>query len=488
MTPQELKEKIDIVEIISKHLKLKKKGLLYWSNCIFHKEKTASFVVNQEKKFYHCFGCGVSGDVFLFLMHIENKSFQEVIEDLHKYLGIIYKPIIYNNIQVRLEELLEKANNFYEKQLYNYRPAIDYLKNRKIEEESIKYFRLGYSHENTVVEELLGKGYSLQEMKDAGIISYINKDRFRNRIIFPIFNLQNKIIGFGGRSIDNTDPKYLNSNDNNLFHKNISLYHSQILKIPHQEVYLVEGYMDVIRMYQKGFINTVATMGTSISGHQLLLILKKTNTINIFLDGDKAGEKALEKIILLLLSLIKINYQIYIIIIKNQDPDEYLQNTIGAIEKIKIKIEDYIFNKIIENISYEEDLPKLFYRFNYYTKHIRDRILQNTYTTLWKKKINNFIKNNINKKSQKLSFPKTEELIISILILYPDLLEEFWDSISIFEFSNSFLEEIKNKLVNNTFQPTNHTDKIINNYKILLNNHKFAKKYLIDLIYGKKNN
>lgn len=485
MTPHELKEQIDIVDIIKKYAKLEKRGQLYWCTCVFHKEKTASFAINKEKKFYNCFGCGVYGDIFSFLMHMENKTFQEVTEDLHHLLGVPYKQVFVKHLNNRIEELLEKACKFYEDNLYNDPEALKYLTNRFINKDTIKYFRLGYSHENTVVEELIKIGYLLEEIKEAGVISYGNMDRFRNRIIFPIINLQNKVIGFGARTMKEEKPKYINSNDNILFHKNITLYHSNILLTPQKEIYLVEGYMDVIRMYQEGFINTVGGMGTNIGIHQLLLILKKTNTINIFLDGDEAGQKALEKTIVLLLSVIKINYHIYVILIKNQDPDEYLQNSIGSINSRRINLFDYIYNKITTNIVYEEDIHQLFYRFDYYINSIRDNILRTSYSTLWKRKINEFIRKNIKKKSQKLLTTNKEELIIAILLIHSSLIEEFWERISMLQLSKSPLNEIKKNLIENTFIATTYSENIIKKYQILLSQASFAKKYLIDLICDK---
>lgn len=485
MTPHELKEQIDIVDIIKKYIQLEKKGQLYWCNCVFHKEKTASFAINKEKKFYNCFGCGVYGDIFSFLMHMENKTFQEVIEDLHHLLGVPYKQVFVNHLNNRIEELLEKACTLYENNLSKDTEALKYLMNRSINQETIKYFRLGYSHENTVIEELIKCGYLLEEIKESGIISYGNMDRFRNRIIFPIINLQNKIIGFGARTMKDEKPKYINSNDNILFHKNITLYHSNVLLIPQKEIYLVEGYMDVIRMYQEGFINTVGGMGTNIGIHQLLLILKKTTTINIFLDGDEAGQKALEKTIILLLSVIKMNYHIYVILIKNQDPDEYLQNSISSINSIRINLWDYIYEKIISDVIYEEDIHKLFYRFDYYIKNIRDNILRTSYSTLWKKKINEFIKKNIKYRSPQLPTTNKEELIIAILLIHPSLIEEFWERISMLQLCHSSINEIKKSLIENTFIPTTYSNNIIKKYQILLSQASFAKKYLIDLICDK---
>lgn len=341
----------DIVDLIKEFLPLKKAGANYSTNCPFHNEKTPSFVVSPDKQIYHCFGCGESGNSINFLMKYRNYTFVEAVEYLAKRAGIILEEttnknkINNNGLNNRLYEINRAAASFFYKNLKNSPTALNYLSKRRIKTDIIKRFGIGYALNgwSSLLNYLLINGYSREEILKTGlIIKSENKnncyDRFRNRIIFPIIDVKKRIIGFGGRVLDDSLPKYLNSPESLIFSKGHNLFGLNIAKnyIKDNGFILVEGYMDVIKMHAYGYNMSVAALGTSLTDNQIKLLKRYSKKFYIAFDSDSAGKKASLKAINMFK---KNNLDSKVIIIPDaKDPDEFL-NKFGKIN----------FDKLIEN-------------------------------------------------------------------------------------------------------------------------------------------
>lgn len=310
MIPQEFIEEIqartDIVELISSYFPLKRAGRNFKALCPFHVEKTPSFFVSPQKQIFHCFGCGEGGGPIQFLMLYEKVSFPEAVEILAKRLGlsIPYKKVSpQERAKSILYEVTEEACNFFHKNLFRDegKKALEYLKKRKIDLDTIKKFRLGFaSSKISLLDSLRNKGYSLEILEKASLIvskkegGYV--DLFRDRIIFPIFDVKGKVIGFGARLIEERDaPKYINSIENPLYNKRFHLYGLNFSKeeiIKKDSVIIVEGYFDMITPYMNGIKNIVASLGTALTLEQIRLIKRYTKNVILIFDSDPAGEIA----------------------------------------------------------------------------------------------------------------------------------------------------------------------------------------------------
>lgn len=337
---EEVRQANDIVDVVSEYVQLKKQGRNHFGLCPFHDENTPSFSVAEEKQIFHCFGCGKGGNVFSFLMEIEQFSFIEAVKHLASQSQIAL-PEINDSKQNKLSKEATTLLNAYEwltkyyhhllKYTENGEKALKYFTDRGITEETIDTFELGYapSDEGVTAEFLFKKGFHQQTLIKAGILSLkgeIATDPFKARIVFPINNHLGKTVGFGGRSIQkNHQPKYLNSPENELFHKGSLLYNFDLAKNEvrkKSEVIVLEGYMDVITAYQAGFKNSVATLGTALSEQQAKLLKRYAETIIICFDADNAGIKASYQAAL---TLRKIGADIRIAQVPNKsDPDAYI--------------------------------------------------------------------------------------------------------------------------------------------------------------------
>ena len=313
-----IKEKLDIVDVIGEYVKLTKAGANFRALCPFHKEKTPSFMVSPERQIWHCFGCNRGGDIFRFIMEYENVDFGEALRILAKKAGIELKkedPSFQNQLN-KLYEIHEKAAEFFESQLQSNSAAHNYLKNRGLREETIKEWQLGFAPDqrDALFRFLLNHGFKTEDILTSGLIikserqpnSYF--DRFRNRIIFPIFNHQDRIVAFTGRIFgkENKEPKYLNSPDSPIFSKGHILYGFSKTKKDIREAdraLLVEGQMDFLMSWQSGIKYTVATSGTALTEDQLRILKRMTKNLIIGYDMDEAGRLAAERAIDLARSL-----------------------------------------------------------------------------------------------------------------------------------------------------------------------------------------
>lgn len=298
----DLLARIDIVEVIDRYVPLKKAGTNYKACCPFHNEKTPSFNVSQTKQFYHCFGCGVSGTAISFLMEFDHMHFVDAIEFLADSVGLeVPRDAVVKVTQTQqtLFDALTQSAGYFHSQLKTHQPAVDYLKNRGITGEIALEFLLGFAPDQwhaltnaTSSPETALVSTGMQIRNDSGK----THDRFRNRIMFPIRDRRGRVIGFGGRVMDNTEPKYLNSPETPLFQKGRELYGLYELRKHKrnraERIIVVEGYMDVIALAQHGIHNAVATLGTATSSEQVSLLFRETDEIVFCFDGDAAGSKA----------------------------------------------------------------------------------------------------------------------------------------------------------------------------------------------------
>ncbi|WP_104760585.1 DNA primase [Helicobacter cetorum] len=311
---ERLQQIIDIVEVVSPYVDLKKSGVNYMGRCPFHEERSASFSVNQAKGFYHCFGCGAHGDAINFLREHEKLSFTEAIEKLAHQFNVVleYEQGSYDNTKKLQEDyyLLEEVSSLYQAQLFSAPYFLDYLKKRGLSLESIKKFKLGLCVQN-IQQAIENKGLNQDKLIELGVLGKNdNKDkknniylRFFERIMFPIYNPSAKVVGFGGRTLKEGVAKYINSPQTKLFDKSSLLYGYHLAKehvYKQKQIIITEGYLDVILLHQAGFNNAVATLGTALTQSHLPLLKKGEPEIILSYDGDKAGQNAAYKASLML--------------------------------------------------------------------------------------------------------------------------------------------------------------------------------------------
>lgn len=337
----DLRHRVDIVEVIRDYVPLKKQGQNYSGICPFHAEKTPSFVVSPHKQIYRCFGCGKGGNVFSFLMEKNAISFPDAIAELAKRYGIPLPSTAFSperdrqdSLRKRYHHINEMTAHFYQEMLNNQygQLALSYLNKRELEEDTRQKFMLGYatSEWDLLSNFLLDKGVSEQEMLTLGIAIKSQKgnlvDRFRNRVMFPISDEAGRIIGFGGRVLDNSQPKYLNSPDTPLFNKGRHLYGLNLARgnvRSKDQAIIMEGYMDVITAHQHGVSNAVGALGTALTSEQAKVLMRFTYNTAICFDSDNAGQEAALRGMEVLQQL---GCQVTIVTVPaGKDPDEYIK-------------------------------------------------------------------------------------------------------------------------------------------------------------------
>lgn len=362
--------RVDIVDLIDSHVPLKKTGNNYVARCPFHTEKTPSFSVNRNKQFFHCFGCGASGNAISFLMDFSHLDFIEAVEDLANFAGIdvqresldinsAYKKDDLSNLYL----LMDRVAAFYVEQLRLTPKAIDYLKARSVKGEIARDFILGYAPDkwNALTEK-----FDQQLLIDAGLLVIKDDgrayDRFRDRIMFPIRDKRARIIGFGGRVIDDSLPKYLNSPETSLFHKGKEVYGLYELLEKNskpQRILIVEGYLDVIALAQYGINYAVAALGTAASQAHLDLLFRFSSELVFCFDGDRAGREAAWRAMESTFSCLKHGRQMRIMILpKNHDPDSLVreEGLSGFTARMQSAqpLSDYFFEHVTEELNLSE--------------------------------------------------------------------------------------------------------------------------------------
>lgn len=339
---EEVRTRNDIVDVISGYVKLQKKGSNYFGLCPFHNEKSPSFSVSPQKQMYYCFGCGAGGNVITFVMEYENYSFPEALKLLAERAGIHLPEVEYSKEErakadkrSTLLEINKLAANYFYYQLHQPQGKIgyDYFRKRELSDDTIRHFGLGFSNKtsNDLYQYLRSKGYTDEILRDSGLVTMEERgtyDKFWNRVMFPIMDVNNRVIGFGGRVMGDGTPKYLNSPETMIFDKSRNLYGLNYARTSREKYILAcEGYMDVIAMHQAGFTNAVASLGTAFTTQHAVLLKRYTDTVILTYDSDGAGVKAALRAIPILkevgISTKVLNLKPY------KDPDEFIKN-LGA--------------------------------------------------------------------------------------------------------------------------------------------------------------
>ncbi|MCI8361862.1 MAG: DNA primase [Clostridia bacterium] len=335
----EIRNRNDIVDVISQYVVLKRSGRNFFGLCPFHKEKSPSFSVSPDKQIFHCFGCGVGGNVFHFVSKIENISFREALETLAEKAGVEL-PTIDSDEDNKLLQLKSKvyeinkcAAEFYHGNLYkpNAKPAQEYVKKRKMDNTTLKNFMIGYSNNsyNELYNMLKEKGFTEEEILASSLVNKTKEgkfiDRFRGRLMFPIQDVRNRVIAFGGRVLDDSKPKYINSPENIVYSKGRHLFGLNVAKkyeTKMKKIIIVEGYMDAISLHQRGIHNVVASLGTAMTDAQGHLLRNNSEQVVIGYDSDGAGQAATMRGLEILQSM---GCDIRILQIEGaKDPDEFV--------------------------------------------------------------------------------------------------------------------------------------------------------------------
>ena len=370
---EEVRQKNDIVDVVSQYVKLTRKGSSYFGLCPFHNEKTPSFSVTPGKQMYYCFGCGAGGNVFNFIMEYENYSFGEALKHLADRAGVELPKIEYSReVREKAEqkaELLEinkQAAQYYYYQLRTEggRQGHEYLAGRQLSEETMRKFGLGYSDKfgSGLYKYLKSKGYSDERLRESGLFNVDERhgmyDKFWNRVIFPIMDVNNRVIGFGGRVMGDGKPKYLNSPETKIFDKSRNLYGLNIARTTRKKyLILCEGYMDVISMHQAGFTNAVASLGTALTSGHASLLKRYTQEVLLLYDSDEAGIRAALRGIPILREA-GVNSRV-VDLKPYKDPDEFIKN-MGAEafeERLNQASDSFMFRVSIA----ESDVQKCFW-------------------------------------------------------------------------------------------------------------------------------
>ena len=370
---EEVRQSNDIVDIISQYVHLKRSGRNYFGLCPFHNEKSPSFSVSPDKQIFHCFGCGVGGNVFTFLMKIEGISFVEAVQTLAERANI-QLPTLENNVDTAKEILKSKvlkvnevAANFYHENLYltESKIAQEYIKKRKLTNETLISFKIGYSGKfDELYHKLKEEGFEEPEILESGLVNKNDRgqyiDRYRNRLMFPICDARGKVIAFGGRVLDDSKPKYINSPENVAYSKGRNLFGLNVAKKQGhlKQLLIVEGYMDVISLHQRGITNVVAPLGTALTQQQGWLLRKNADQIILSFDSDEAGLNAKIRALDILQDM---GCDIRILQMEGaKDPDEYIvkygnarfKNLIDkALSVVEFKVKVLKQNLNLENVN-----------------------------------------------------------------------------------------------------------------------------------------
>ncbi len=380
----EIKSKNDIVDIVSQYVVLKRAGRNYMGLCPFHKEKSGSFCVSPDKQIFHCFGCGVGGNVFHFISKIENLNFKESVEMLANRAGVEL-PVSGNfeddklaKLKSRVYEVNKCAAEFYHENLYKptAKPGQEYVKKRHLDNKTLKAFKIGYSGRfNELYTELKSKGFTEEEILASCLV---NKnpdgkfiDRFRNRLMFPIFDTHERVIAFGGRVLDDSKPKYINSPEDIVYSKGRHLFAFNIArKYNSKTIIMVEGYMDAVSLHQRGIHNAVASLGTALTEAQGRLLRRSCEKVIIGYDADGAGQAATLRGLAILQNL---GCDIRILQIEGaKDPDEfvvkygperfqmYVNKAISLVEfKVKMLKKSLDLDNVNDKIKFLNEVAKI---------------------------------------------------------------------------------------------------------------------------------
>ena len=511
--PEELVEEIrvknDIVGVVSGYVRLQKKGGNHWGCCPFHNEKTPSFAVSESKQMYHCFGCGVSGNVYTFVMQYENFTFPEAVKALAERAGVNLPEVEYSaeekkraGRRARLLEVNKEAAKFFYYQLRNPQGEIGlkYLEKRELSQETMHKFGLGYAGKSgaALVQYLKGKGFEDDLIKEAGLANYSERhglmSQFWNRVMFPIQDVNHRVIGFGGRVMGDGEPKYLNSPETPVFDKRRNLYGLNFARTARSgNIIICEGYMDVIAMHQAGFTQAVASLGTAFTSEQANLLRRYTDNVLLAYDSDGAGVKAALRGIGILreagLTGKVINMKPY------KDPDEFMKNLgkeafqerINQAEnsfffEIRILSEQYDMNDPEQKTKFHREIAKKLCEFtedaerdNYLqaiaekyligVDNLRKLVLSYATTTGGSRPLERPKSGIAKKTSPEENVKKSQRLLLTWLVDDPRLYGKIKKYISTEEFTEELYKEVADKLFAGLEQPDFQPASIISTFE-----------------------
>ena len=482
----EIRDRSSILEVVSDYVTLKKAGKNHRGLCPFHSEKTPSFMVNEEKQIFHCFGCGEGGDVFTFLMKVGHFSFPQAVEELAKRYGVKLPSRELSTTQKKemakrevLSQINQIASEYFHDLLTKRREGEEgrrYLSQRGINQEVIAEYRLGYSTDrwDGLVQYLQEKKVSLEMAWELGLIFPKKRegwyDAFRGRILFPIFDLHQRVVGFGGRVIREGQPKYLNSPESSIYHKGEVLYGLQVAKRYSTEkdcVIIVEGYFDLLTLHQYGWKNSVATLGTALTTQHIRILKRYTKNLITLFDADQAGMQATLRSLPLFLEEEVTGKTIALP--KGEDPDGFLRK--GNLEEFGKKVEqalplvDFFFERLMKTTDLKSVDGKVKVakegvallgkisdkiRRNFYIKALAERLdIQESflYEILRPSPKEPFkAGEDLRKSSMDKTFPKSEEMVVRLMVQHPEFILTLSKEGIFKEFENPILQRMAEAL------------------------------------------
>ena len=504
----EIRNRNDIVDVISQYVVLKRSGRNFFGLCPFHKEKSPSFSVSPDKQIFHCFGCGVGGNVFHFVSKIENLSFKETLEMLAEKSGVEL-PVLENDgdsktalLKSKVYEINKIAAEFYHENLYKptAKPAQEYVKKRRLDNNALKNFLIGYSGNfNELYTKLKASGFTEEEILASSLVNKTQDgkfiDRFRNRLMFPIQDVRGRVIAFGGRVLDDSKPKYINSPENIVYSKGRHLYGLNVAKKGElNKILIVEGYMDAVSLHQRGISYAVASLGTAMTEAQGRLLRKSSEQVIIGYDSDGAGQAATLRGLEILQNL---GCDVRILQIEGaKDPDEFVvkygperfeKQVEKSISLVEFKIKNLRQNLNIENandkIKFLKEIAKVLSKINneierevYIDKIQKEYQISKEaiYAEISKLENSNTAGNKILERAKpRLEQPeknitneqtdKREKLVIYLLINYPnEAYQKIKNNIDISDFKNEINIKILKKLYEQYEKGNINTENIVN--------------------------
>ena len=479
---EEIKQRVKVSDVVGAAVQLKRRGKEFVGLSPFSTEKTPSFTINDEKGFYHCFSSGEHGNIFDFLVKVEKLNFGDAVRKLAAKAGMPAFKFTKENIEVenkrkKYDEILTIALQNYQKNFFENQFVKKYALDRGLTEEILSIFKIGYSGEYGLNVSLFSN-FNQKELIESGVFFHDEKnnkliDRFKNRLIFPIFDYNNKVIGFGGRALgQNYLAKYINSPETEFFKKGFNLYNLNNAKSENKQsgiIFVVEGYMDAISLYQAGFKNVVATLGTAMTESHLNLVWRYFNDPVVCFDGDRSGQNAAQKISEKLIAFMKPGYSLSFLILPNGfDPDSFIRkngkNNFESLLDQKIDIGNFIFENNLQNLQSTQPEERAGFEKKLIDTCllIQDSTVKKYYVSFFKNKIFEQFSNRKNKNIKPLN--KTKELTrkitryssfelkeFSLMYLFLNnfaILRNQLEKVSLINFHNKNLEELRKVLIN----------------------------------------
>ena len=450
----ELRQRLSIVDVISRRVPLTKKGQNYWGCCPFHNEKTPSFSVTEDKGFYHCFGCGEHGDIISFTMKSENVDFKTAIKELADMAGLKvpdYKPR--DPAVIAREEsyiqITDRATSLYQQKLFepSGAHALEYIKKRGFSDDMIKKYRIGYAPKNNIISNTF-TNVKQETLISTGLVrrgDYGLYDFFRDKLMFPIFNAHGAIVAFSGRSLDGSEPKYINTTDTELFHKRQTIFGFNFARDAIHRAnrsIVVEGQIDAIQMQCHGFPETVAPLGTALTEDHIAILCKANRNITFCFDGDTAGQKAAVRACGIVLPFLRDNSDIrFAFVMGGKDPDEVLKTGgESAMKKIidsSVGIIDFLWDTT--NKTYLVSTPGGRSQAEKFLKSQIEKITDNNFRREIEneydaRKFNQWHKWSKKNNVKTVDLPDTDEItkntLVYIINRFPELVEQYGEFLS----------------------------------------------------------